>query len=193
MYSTYNEGKSVVAERFIRTLKIKMFKHMTAISKNVYFDVLDDIVNKCNNTVHRSIKMKPVHVTSDSYVEYNQDSNEKNRKFKVGDHVRTSKCKNIFAKGYTQNWSEEVFAISKIKNTVPWTYMISDLFGEPIIWSFYEKKLQKTNQEKFRKEKLLKRKGDKLYVKWKGYDSRFNSWINKKNLEWNFLNFDFVV
>ena len=77
--------------------------------------------------------MKPVHVTSDSYAEYNQDSNEKNRKFKVDDHVRTSKCKNIFAKGYTQNWSEEVFALSKIKNTVPWTDMISDLYGEPII------------------------------------------------------------
>ena len=133
MYSTYNKGKSVVTERFIRTLKSKIFKHMTIVLKNFYFDVLDDIVNKYNNTVHRSIKMKPVHVTSDSYAECNQDSNEKNRKFKVGDHVRTSKCKNIFAKGYTQNWSEEVFALSKIKNTVPWTDMISDLYGEPII------------------------------------------------------------
>ena len=88
MYSTYNEGKSVVAERFIRTLKNKIFKHMTAISKNVYFDVLDNIVNKYNNTVHRSIKMKPIDVTSDSYAEYNEDSNEKDPKFKVGDHVR---------------------------------------------------------------------------------------------------------
>ena len=87
MYSTYNEGKSAVAERFIRTLKNKIFKHMTAISKNVYFDVLDDIVNKYNNTVHRSIKMKPIDVTFDSYAEYNEDSNEKDSKFKVGDHV----------------------------------------------------------------------------------------------------------
>ena len=140
MYSTYNKGKYVVAERFIRTLKSKIFKHMTIVLKNFYFDVLVDIVNKCNNTVHRSIKMKPVHVTFDSYAEYNQNSIERNRKFKVGDHVRTWKCKNIFAKGYAQNWSEEVFAISKIKNTVPWTYMISDLNGEPIIGSFYEKK-----------------------------------------------------
>ena len=83
MYSTYNEGKSVVAERFIRTLKNKIFKHMTAISKNVYFDVLDDIVNKYNNTVHRTIKMKRIYVTSDSYAEYNEDSNEKDPKFKV--------------------------------------------------------------------------------------------------------------
>ena len=91
MYSAYNEGKSVVAERFIRTLKNKIFKHMTAISKNVYFDVLDDIVNKYNNTVHRTIKMKPVDVTSDSYAEYNEDSNVTKPKFKVSNHVRISK------------------------------------------------------------------------------------------------------
>ena len=103
MYSTYNEGKSVVAERFIRTLKNKIFKHMTAISKNVYFDVLDDIVNKYNNTVHRSIKMKAIDVTPDSHAEYNEDSNKKIPKFKVGDHVRISKYKNTFAKGYIQN------------------------------------------------------------------------------------------
>ena len=127
MYPTFNEGKSVVAEKFIKTLKKKIFKHMTAVSKNVYFNVLDDIVNKYNNTVHKTIKMKPIDVTSDSYAEYNEDSNEKDPKFKVGDHVRISKYKNIFAKGYTANWSEEVFVISKIKNTVPWTYVITDL------------------------------------------------------------------
>ena len=102
MYSTYNEGRSVVAERFIRTLKNKIFKHMTAISKNVYFDVLDHIVNKYNNTVHRKIKMKPIKVTSNSYA-YNEDFNKKDFKFKIGDHVRVSKYKNIFAKGYTPN------------------------------------------------------------------------------------------
>ena len=118
MYSTFNEGKSVVAERFIRTLKYKVFKHTTAISKNVYFDVLD-IVNKYNNTVHKTIKMKPIDVTDDSFVEYNEKSNKKDPKFKVGDYVRISKYKNIFAKGYSPNWSEEVFVINKIKNTVP--------------------------------------------------------------------------
>ena len=169
MYSTYNQGKSVVAERFIRTLKNKIFKHMTVISKNVYFDVLDDIVNKYNNTVHRTIKMEPINVTSDSYVEYNEDSNKRNAKFKVGDHVRISKYKNIFAKGYAPNWSEEIFVIKKVKNTVPWTYVINDLNGEEITGSFYENELQKTNQEKFRIEKIIDRKGDKLYVKWKGY------------------------
>ena len=143
MYSTYNEGKSVVAERFIRTLKKKLFKHMTAVSNNVYFDMLDDVVNKYNNKVQRTIKMKPTDVTSNSYAEYNEDSNEKDPKFKIGDLVKMSKYKNIFAKGYNQNWSEEVFITSKIKNTVPWTYVISDLNCEPIAGTFYEKELQK--------------------------------------------------
>ena len=108
MYSTDNEGKSVVAERFIITLKNKIFKLMTAVSKSVYFDVLDGIVIKYNNTVHRSIKMKPIDVTLDCYPEYNEDSNKKDPKFKVGDHVRISNYKNIFAKGYTPNWSVEL-------------------------------------------------------------------------------------
>ena len=127
--------------------------------------------------------MKPINVTSDSYAAYNEDSIVTKPKFKVGDRVRISKYKNIFAKGYTQNWSEEVFIVSKIKNTVRWTYVITDLNGEPITGSFYEKELQKTSQEKFRIEKVIKRKGDKLYVKWKGYNNSFNSWIDKKDLE----------
>ena len=182
MYSKYNDGKSVVPERFIRTLKNKTFQHMTAVSKNVYFDVLDDIVDKYNNRVHRTIKMKPIDVISDSYAEYIEDSNITNPKFKVGDHVRASKYKNIFSKWYTQNWLDEVFVVTKIKNTVPWTYMISDLNGEKIAGSFYEKELQETSQEKFRTEKVIKRKGDQLYVKWKGYDNSSNNWIDKKEV-----------
>ena len=121
MYSTYNEGKSVVTERFIRTLENKIFKHMTTISKNVYIDVLNDIFNKYNNTIHRTIKMKAIDVTNDFYAEYSEDFNKKGPKFKVNDHVRISKYKNIFPKGYVPNWSEEVFIVKKIKNTVPWT------------------------------------------------------------------------
>ena len=191
MYSTYSEGKSVVAERFIRTLKSKIFKHMTTISKNVYIDVLDDIynntvniynVNKYNNTVHRTIKIKTIDVTNDSYGEYNKDSNKKGPKFKVNDHVRISKYKNIFAKRYVPNWSKEVFVVNEFKNTVPWTYIITNLNGEAITGTFYEKELEKTNQKELRTEKVLKRKDDKLYVKWKGYDNSFNSWINKKGI-----------
>ena len=165
MYSTYNERKSVVAERFIRTLKNKTFKHMTIISKNVDSDVLNDIVNKYNNTVHRTIKMKPTDVRNDSYAEYSEEFNKKGPKFKVGDHVRMSKCKNILAKGYVPIWSEEVFIVNEIIKAVPWTYTISDLNGEEVIRTFYEKELQRTNQKEFRIEKVLKRKGDKLYVK----------------------------
>ena len=120
---------------------------MTAISKNVYFDVLDDIVNKYNNTVHRTIKMKPIDVKDNTYVDSKKEVNDKDPKFKVGDHVRISKYKNIFAKGYTPNWSEEVFVIKKVKNTVPWTYVINDLNGEEITGTFYEKELQKTNKK----------------------------------------------
>ena len=155
---------------------------MIAISKNVYFDVLNDIADKYNNTVHRIIKIKPIEATDNYYAEYDEHPNKKNPKFKVGNNVRISKYKNIFAKGYTPNWSEEVFVINKIKNTVPWTYAIRDLNGEEITGSFYEKQLQKANKKEFRIEKILKRKGDKLYVKWKGYNNSFNSWINEKDL-----------
>ena len=126
IYSTYNEGKSIVVE---------IFKYMTAISKNVYFDVLDDIVNKYNSTVHRTIKIKTIDVTDDFYAEHNEDFdkkdfNKKDPKFKVGDYVRISIYKNIFAKGQTPNWSEKVFVVNKIKNTVPWTYVFNDLNGD---------------------------------------------------------------
>ena len=182
MYSTHNEGKSVVAERFIKTLKNKVYKHMNYIGKNVYFNVLDDIVRKYNSTVHISIKIKPKNVTDDSFIEYNEESNKKDPKFKVGDNVRISKYKNIFAEGYTPNWSEEVFVVNKVQNTIPWTYLINDLNGEKIMGSFYEKELQKTDQKEFRIKKVIKKKGNKLYVKWKGYDNSFNIWIDKKDL-----------
>ena len=139
MYSTHNEGKSVVAERFIRTLKGKIYKYMTSISKKVYIDKLDDIVYEYNNTYHTTIKMKPIDVKDNTYINTSKEINNKDPKFKVGDHVRISKYKNIFAKGYMPNWSEEVFVIKKVKNTIPWTYVINDLNGEEIIGTFYEK------------------------------------------------------
>ena len=113
MCSIHNEGKSVVAERFIRTLKNKIYKYMTSISKNVHIDKLDDTVDEYNNTYHRTIKMKPIDVKDNTYIDFKM-INDKDPKFKVGDHVRISKYKNIFAKGYTPNCSEEDFVISKI-------------------------------------------------------------------------------
>ena len=144
--------------------------------------MLGDIVHKYKNTVHRTIKIKPIDVMGDSYTKSHENFNKKDRKFNVGDHVRISKYENIFAKGYTPDWSEQAFVVSKNKNTVPWTYIVNDLNGEETIGSFYEKEMQKTSQEEFRIEKILKKKGDKLYVKWKRYDNSFNSWIDKKDL-----------
>ena len=155
---------------------------MTSISKTVYIDKLDDIINEFINTYHGTINMKPVDVKDNVYIDFKNEVNDKDPNFKVVDYVRISKYKNIFAKGYTPNWSEEVSVIKKVKNTVLWTYVISDLNGEEIIGTFYEKELQKTNQQEFRIEKVIKRKGDKLYVKWKGYDNSFNSWIDKKDI-----------
>ena len=144
MYSTYNEGKSVVAERFIRTLKNKLYKHMTATGKNVYYDVLDDIVNKYNNTKHNTIKIKPKDVGDNNKRVYIDEHNEKRSRFKVGDRVRISKFKNIFTKGYSPNWSKEIFIVNKINDTVPYTYNIKDLNGEKIIGRFYDRELQKS-------------------------------------------------
>ena len=112
--------------------------------------------------------MKPTDVKDNAYIDFGKEVNDNDPKFKVGNHVRISKYKKFFANCYTPNWSEEIFVIKKIKNTVPWT--------------FYEKILQKIDQQKFRIEKVIKKKGDKLYVEWKGYDSSFNSWIDKKYL-----------
>ena len=143
MYSTYNEGKSVVAERFIRTLKNKLYKYMTATGKNVYY-VLDDVVNKYNNTKHSTSKMKPVDVKYNNKRVYIDEHNEKDSRFKVGERVRIYKFKNMFAKGYTPNWSKEIFIVDKINDTVPYTYNLKDLNDEEIIGSFYDRELQKS-------------------------------------------------
>ena len=182
MYSNHNKGKSVVAERFIRTLRNKIYKYITSISKDLYIDKLDDIVNNYNNTCHKTIKIKHVGVKPSIYIDSSKDFNDKDRKFKIDDIVRISTYKNIFARGYVPDLSEEAFAIKKVKNTVPWTYVISDVKDKEIVGTFYEKELQKTNQKEFRVKKAIKKKGNKLHVKWKGYDSSFNSWIDKKDI-----------
>ena len=125
MYSIHNEGKSVVAEIFIRTLKTKIYKYVTSLSKNVYINKLNGIVNEYNNKNHRKIKMKPVDVENNKYIDFSKEVNDKDPQLKVGDHVRISKYRNIFAKGYTPSWSEGIFVIKKVKNTVPWAYVIA--------------------------------------------------------------------
>ena len=153
MYSTYNEGKSVVAERFIRTLKNKLYKYIAATGKNVYYDILDDVVNKYNTTKHSTIKIKPIDVGDNNKRVHVDEHNEKDTtklsssersRSKVSDRVRISKFKNIFAKGYTPNWSKEIFIVDKINDTVPYTHNLKELNDEEIIGSFYNRELQKT-------------------------------------------------
>ena len=124
----------------------------------MHIDKLDDIVNEYNNTYHRTIKMKPVDVKDNTYIDFKKEVNDKDPKFKVGDHVTISKYKNVFTKGYTPNWPEEGFVIKKVKNTFPWTYVINDLNGNEIIGTFYVKGLRNTNQQEFRTEKVIKKK-----------------------------------
>ena len=133
-----DEGKFVAAERFIRTLKFKIYKYMTSISKNVYTDKFDDIVNEYNNTYHKTIRVKPFDL-KDSITDSIKEVNDNDPKFKVGDHVRISKYEKLFAKGYTPNLSQEVFITKNVKNTVPWTCVINDLKGEEITGTFYGK------------------------------------------------------
>ena len=145
MYSTHNTDKTVVAERFIRTIKNKLYKYMTSISKNEYIDNLDDIVDEYNNTNHRTIKMKPIDIKDNTYNNIYK-FNDKDPKLKVVDHVRLLKYKNIFAKGYAPNWSEEIFVIEKIQ------------FHGQIVGTFYKKELQKIDQLEFIIEKVIKKR-----------------------------------
>ena len=120
---------------------------MTSATKNVYINKLDNIVGEYNNTYHRIIKLKPIDVKDNTYIDFKKEVNDKDPKFKVGDHVRISKYKTVFAKEYTPNWSEEAFVIKKVKNTLPWTYVTYDLNGKEITGIFYQKELQRTNQK----------------------------------------------
>ena len=155
---------------------------MTSVSKNVHIVKLDGGINKYSNTYHSTIKMKLVHVKSSTHIDSSEEINNKDPQFRIGHIATISKYKNIISKGYVTNWSEEVFVIKKVKNTVQWKYFISDLKSKEVVGTFYEKELQKASQKEFRVVKVIKRKGDKLYVKWKGYDSSFNSWIDKKSI-----------
>ena len=170
-----DETNSVVAERFIRTLKNKIYKYITSVLKNVYIDKLDDIVNKYNNTYHSTTKTKPADIKSIIYIDSSKENNDKNPKFKIGDIVRISKYKSFCVKDYIPNWSEEVYVIKKVKNIVSWTYVINDLF--------LPKQIAKKKCKMFRIEKVIE-KGDKFCVKCKGYNKLFISWIDKKDIVW---------
>ena len=175
MHSAHNERKPVDTEKLIIILKNKICKYMTSISKTMYFDKFDSLVNKYNNTYHSKIKIKSVDIKSSTYFYFNKETNKEDPKFKVSDHLSISKYRNIFASVNVPNWSVEVFVIRNVKN-------ISNLKGEEIVEMFYEKEFQKPNQKESRIKNGIKRKGDKLYVNWKGYDHSFNTCIDKKEI-----------
>ena len=191
LYSTENEEKSSVVERWNRTMKEKMFKYFTTNSTNVYIDVIDELVEQYNHTKHSSIKMLPVEASKKEnevvvwrnlYPHINDRELEPNKKFIIGDKVRIIKKKKTFEKGYTPRWTEEVFVISAVQNTTPATYKITDYSGEEIQGTFYEPELQKTKQEVYRIEKVIKKEKTKSLVKWKGYPETFNSWVSNTKL-----------
>jgi hypothetical protein len=190
LYSTENEEKSCVTERWNRTMKEKMFKYFTANNTRRYVDILDRMVKLYNNTRHSSIRMTPVEASRkeneiDVCSTLNADvfnTTLETSKFKVGDKVRITVKKSIFEKGYTPRWTEEIFTVSKVQMTTPITYKITDFNGEEIQGTFYEQELQKTSQELYRIEKVIRRRGNKSLVKWLGYPETFNSWVDNREL-----------
>ena len=190
LYSTENEEKSNVVERWIRTMKERMWKYFTDNNTNHYVNILSDLVEDYNNTRHSSIKMTPVEASKKKtemrvwrnlYPDHLEIRDIK-PKFSVGDKVRISKKKKTFEKGYTTRWTEEIFTIVEVKHTLPVTYKIADLNEEEIQGTFYEPELQKTSQQLFRIEKVIKRGKKKSLVKWKGYSDDFNSWVDNKDI-----------
>ena len=194
LYHTQNEEKSSIVERWNRTMKDRMWKMFTVNNNTVYWDKLDKLVDDYNNSRHSSIKMTPVEaskkknemkVWSNLYGDLIYLKPGK-PKFAIGDKVRISKYKRkVFDKGYTPNWTEEIFVIDKVNVTKPITYKIVDLMGEEIRGSFYEQELQKAKQQTFRIEKIIKRDNKKkiALVKWRGYPDKFNSWVSFRDLE----------
>lgn len=190
-YSTFSTKKASIVERLIRTLKSKLYKYFSLSGKYKWIGKpLNDIVYTYNNSVHRTIKYKPkdVNKINESIVKQNIKNTQckvmkTKNKFKVGEFVRISKFKAQFQKGYTPNWSTEIFAIKKINSTVPNTYIIEDQRKQPILGSFYEQELQKVKYPNlYLVEKVLKKKGNKLYVKWLGLNDSENSWIDKQSV-----------
>lgn len=189
-YSTYSTVKASIAERVIRTIKTWLFKQFGLQgSYKWYGNVLQDITNKYNNRIHRTIKTKPKNVNQHTNLDVFKDFKKSsvnfpsNNKFQRGDIVRISKYKSVFEKGYTPNWTTELFKIRKVCSTLPTTYLLEDMTGHNIKGSFYVYELQKTkHKDVYLVEKIIRRKNGKLYVKWLGFNNSHNSWINNADL-----------
>ena len=193
LFSTLNEEKSSVVERWNRTIKNRLWKYFMASNSTVYIDQLPVIVDKYNKSKHRSIKLTPEEASRKENEDkvylnlYGEEISQTAKpKYKVGDKVRISKYRQkVFDKGYTPNWTEEIFVVDKIQYTNPITYKIKDLYGEEIIGTFYDQELSRASQEIFRIGKILKRdkKHGKVFVKWSGFPAKFNSWVPLSDVE----------
>ena len=193
LYSTFNEGKAVVIERFNRTLKSRMYKQFTIQNNTIWYNIIDKLVDEYNETKHGSIRLTPVEASkkkNHGLVYFNLygdiEALKQKPKFKICDKVRISKYKRkVFDKGFTPNWTEEVFTVDKIQYTNPITYKLKDLRGEDIQGSFYEPELLKAEQEIFRIDKVIRRdhKKKQALVSWRGYSDDFNTWIPLKDLK----------
>ena len=188
LYSTYSTLKASICERFNRTLKNKMWVQFSVQDSYKWLDILPELVTAYNNRKHRTIGMKPkdVNTANEKAVLEKFTPHElrkKKAKFNVGDKIRVSKVKQLFEKGYTANWSTEIFTISRVSATNPVTYHLKDYRDEPIAGSFYEQELLKAKHpDVFLVEKVLKRKGNQVFVKWLGFDNMHNSWIEKSEI-----------
>lgn len=188
LYSTFSEKKASIIERFNRSLKNKMWIEFSVRGSHKWIDILQNLVSKYNGTIHKSIRMKPIDVTMDDeekLVKILNSSKYDNKKpkFKVGDHVRLSKYKHIFEKGYTPNWGVEIFTIDEVRRTNPTTYKLKDARNVPVAGGVYEYELLKVKYpDMYLIEKIVKKRGNQLYVKWLGFDSTWNSWIDKTEI-----------
>lgn len=192
IYSTYSTKKASIVERFNRTLKNKMWKRFSLNGSYRWVDMLESLVSEYNSSKHRTIKMKPNDVNASNETQllntvYKRKwliTNKSQPKFRIGDHVRLSKYKHIFEKGYTANWTVEVFKIKKIQYTNPITYKLIDLHDRDVEGTIYTEELQLAkNPEVYLVEKILQRDGNKSYVKWLGFDSTHNSWIDESEFD----------
>jgi len=193
-YSTYSEHKSVVVERFNRTLKEMMWKRFTAENTRNWIEILDNLMKIYNNRIHSTIGMSPVKASlKENEMKVLQTTISKTRpiprrkaKYKIGDKVRISRTKSLFEKGFLPNWSEELYIIDKVQKTMPITYRLKDLLGVEVEGSFYEQELQRASQDVYRVEKVIRKKKingiDHALVKWSGYNEKHTSWIQVKDL-----------
>ena len=192
LYSTENEEKCSVVERWNRTIKTKLWKYFTANHTHKYIDVLDALIKKYNNTVNRAIGMTPTEARKPSnhgavfrhlYFKKMAKLGEKKPKFQIGDKVRLGVKKDLFEKSYIINWSDKIYTIKRVFATRPVTYKVEDDKGVEHKGKFYEQDLQKTKVDEFRIQKVLKKKKNSALVRWVDYDSSYDSWIPLKNLK----------